>query len=84
VVTSDDLTLTIHIQRPNDKDPDGYICLNAAADTKDGPRFEDGADGKHDDQTIKRVLLDVHSYFENGRKSWVNLAKAGDKRGRSL
>ena len=79
----DDLTLTIHIQRPSEQAPDGYIGLTAEASTPDGKRFEDGADGKHDDMTMKRVLLDVHSYFQNGRKAWVNLA-SDRGRGRSL
>lgn len=72
-----DITLTINIQRPSEQAPEGYINLTAQANTKDGPRFEDGADGRHDDTTIKRVLLDVHSYFQNGRKSWVSLVKKG-------
>jgi hypothetical protein len=76
-VPSDDLTLTIRIRRPNEEDPDGHISLTTDS-------AEDGVIGKHSDQTMKRVLLDVHSYIENGRRSWVNLAKPAQDRGRSL
>ena len=69
----DDLTLTIHIHRPSEDEPDGCVSLTATAETPDGQRVEAGATGRHDDTTMKRVLLDVHSYLEHGRKSWVNL-----------
>ncbi len=73
------LRLIIDIDRPSEEDPCGYIGL--IVQQKGSDRREDGVDGMHDEQTIKRLLEDVYSYFKTGRGAWQNRIKQDVKDG---
>jgi hypothetical protein len=79
-----DVTLTIHIQRPKETNPEGYISMSAEVLTPDGLKYEDAADGKHDQTTMTRVLHDAQNYYANGRKLWVNRVRKHGHDGPSL
>jgi hypothetical protein len=65
-----DLRLTIDIDRPSKDCPDGYVGM--FVEEKGTKRMAGAADGKHTEDAIKRVLIDVYSYFQNGRDAWTN------------
>lgn len=74
-----DIRLTVDIDRPSKDCPDGYIGLSV--EEKASKKVIYAADGKHTDDAMKRMLIDIHSFQQNGRSAWVNRIDR-DKNGR--
>ncbi|MCE9608173.1 MAG: hypothetical protein K8U03_25085 [Planctomycetia bacterium] len=69
---TDDLTLTIYIERPKEGLPEGRISMTSVFVTLGGLKTEAAANGPHEERAMQRVLIDAYSYFRDGRKSFVN------------
>jgi hypothetical protein len=68
---ADDLTITIHVERPKPGNPEGRFSMSTEI-LSSPMRQEAGPDGPHDEHTVKRVMFDVYAYCITGKKAWLN------------
>jgi DNA-binding transcriptional regulator YdaS (Cro superfamily) len=83
----EDIKLEITIERPTADDPMGYIGM-VVKNAKPLPgeshlRMEDAADGTCTPETLKKVVADLWSYYEHGKKAFsTRVGHRGSSRGR--